>query len=255
MSVLKSMVIAFAMYSKIPMPKVDWNEKNMKYAICFFPFVGGVIGMLVYGWWQLAACLKLGAVSYSLLGALIPLFVTGGIHIDGYMDTMDALHSYGSREKKLEILKDPHIGAFAVITVIIYYLFYIGAYSELTEKRIMVLLALGFVLSRILSGLAIVWFPAAKKEGLLYTFLSGAHKKAVRILLAVMLILCLAAMGMTAAVQTLWVVAANGLLYLYYYKKSKKEFGGITGDLAGWFLCLSELITILCLLVLSIWHG
>ena len=35
-----------AMYSKIPMPRVEWNEKNMKYAMCFFPLVGVVTGLL-----------------------------------------------------------------------------------------------------------------------------------------------------------------------------------------------------------------
>lgn len=50
------------------------------------------------------------------------LLITGGIHIDGYMDTMDAVHSYGNREKKLEILKDSHIGAFAVIMLVTYVL-------------------------------------------------------------------------------------------------------------------------------------
>ena len=55
---------------------------------------------------------------FAFVGLAIILLVTGGIHMDGYMDTMDALHSYGSREKKLEILKDSHIGAFAVIMTV-----------------------------------------------------------------------------------------------------------------------------------------
>ena len=32
--------VAFAMYSKIPMPMADWNKENMKYTFCFFPFIG-----------------------------------------------------------------------------------------------------------------------------------------------------------------------------------------------------------------------
>ena len=56
--------------------------------------------------------------------ALIPVWITGGIHLDGYADTCDALSSYGDREKKLEILKDPHCGAFAVIRLCSYFLAY-----------------------------------------------------------------------------------------------------------------------------------
>ena len=68
---------------------------------------------------------------FAFVGLAIILLVTGGIHMDGYMDTMDALHSYGSREKKLEILKDSHIGAFAVIMTVLYVLIAAGAYSEI----------------------------------------------------------------------------------------------------------------------------
>ena len=49
MYLLESCVIAISMYSKIPMPRVEWKEKNMKYAMCFFPLVGCVNGILVFG--------------------------------------------------------------------------------------------------------------------------------------------------------------------------------------------------------------
>ena len=48
--ILKSLALAFSMYSKIPMPRVEWNEKNMRYALCFFPFVGAVNGALLFCW-------------------------------------------------------------------------------------------------------------------------------------------------------------------------------------------------------------
>ena len=48
MNIIKSICVAFSMYSKIPMPRVEWNEKNMKYAMCFFPIVGAVIGGLSF---------------------------------------------------------------------------------------------------------------------------------------------------------------------------------------------------------------
>ena len=57
--------------------------------------------------------------------------------MDGYMDTMDAFHSYQPKERKLEILKDSHIGAFAVIMLAVYGLIYMGAFSEITDKNIL----------------------------------------------------------------------------------------------------------------------
>ena len=49
MRLLNSLAIAISMYSKIPVPTVDWNEKNMKYAMCFFPVVGVITGILQFG--------------------------------------------------------------------------------------------------------------------------------------------------------------------------------------------------------------
>ena len=46
MRFFESLAIGVSMYSKIPMPRVEWNEKNMKYAMCFFPLVGVVTGIL-----------------------------------------------------------------------------------------------------------------------------------------------------------------------------------------------------------------
>lgn len=79
----------------------------------------------------------IGKMCFAFVGLAIILLVTGGIHMDGYMDTMDALHSYGSREKKLEILKDSHIGAFAVIMTVLYVLIAAGAYSEIKNYSVM----------------------------------------------------------------------------------------------------------------------
>ena len=108
--------VAFAMYSKIPMPMADWNKENMKYTFCFFPFIGLVIGALSYlvGWAGGKFGFNPSFVSAVLV--LVPVVVTGGIHVDGLLDTSDALSSWQERERRLEILKDSHAGAFAVIT-------------------------------------------------------------------------------------------------------------------------------------------
>ena len=120
MIVLQTIAVAFAMFSAIPVPQFDWNEKNMRYAMCAFPLIGVVIGAA----WCVCGALPLPGLAKAAGFALVPVWVTGGIHLDGYADTCDALSSYGDREKKLEILKDPHCGAFAVIRLCSYFLAY-----------------------------------------------------------------------------------------------------------------------------------
>ena len=112
MRIIKSCIVAFSMYSKIPMPQFEWKEEDMQYMLCFFPWVGAVIGVCLYLWNRFCAAFQVGRIAYVLFAVAIPILVTGGFHVDGFMDTMDALHSYQPRERKLEILKDSHIGAF-----------------------------------------------------------------------------------------------------------------------------------------------
>ena len=100
MYLVKSLAVALSMYSKIPVPAVEWKEENMKYAMCFFREVGGGAGAVQY----LAAAVLLGftgcgTVLFSAVMTLIPVLVTGGIHLDGFADTTDALASWGNREK------------------------------------------------------------------------------------------------------------------------------------------------------------
>ena len=115
MSFLKALCISFAIYSKIPVPHFEWTEKEMRYQLIFFPWVGAVIGALLVLWKNICGWLRIGDIPFVLIAVAIPLLVTGGFHVDGYMDMMDALKSYKPKEEKLAILKDPHIGAFAVI--------------------------------------------------------------------------------------------------------------------------------------------
>lgn len=127
-----SFKIAFSMYSKIPMPKSDWTNENMRYCFCFFPLVGGVVGALTCVWRYLAEYLGLrGSTSSAVVLMLIPVAVTGGIHLDGLLDTADALSSYKGQKERLEILKDSRAGAFAVIQAVVYFFLYYGIYSYL----------------------------------------------------------------------------------------------------------------------------
>ena len=134
MNWVKSLIIAFSMYSKIPMPHLNLEEKDMRYVMGFFPLVGLVLGACQFIWYKLSAFLGVPNVSRALIFLVLPVIVTGGIHVDGYMDTSDAIHSYGDREKKLSILKDSHIGAFAVIRLLVYSAVYFAALFWMADQ-------------------------------------------------------------------------------------------------------------------------
>lgn len=247
--VLKAIDVAFSMYSKIPMPRFEWASEDMKYHLCFFPFVGMVIGLLELGWFKLCVYFSFGDIFRVMLALAIPILVTGGFHLDGYMDTMDAIHSYQPKEKKLEILKDPHIGAFSVICLALLFLTAIGFTSEIKSIKVIKLLAFSFVISRALSGLSLMFFKNAKNTGMVSTSTKTADKKIVKLVLFCELILCLIIIFIIdyklAILETLSFI----FTFIYYYKMSDKNFGGITGDLAGFYVCISELF---CLIFVSL---
>ena len=126
----------------------------------------------------------------------------------------------------LEILKDSHIGAFAVIMLALYGLIFLGGFSEITTLRMITVTGAGCFLSRVLSGIAVVNFPSAKQEGTLYLFADKAHKRVVKSALYGQGILCVLFMLWISFVAGGIAVAAALLSFAYYYRRSKKEFGG-----------------------------
>ncbi|MCI5585839.1 MAG: adenosylcobinamide-GDP ribazoletransferase [Lachnospiraceae bacterium] len=252
MGIIKPFFIAFSLYSQIPVPQFEWKEEDMKYMLCFFPWIGVVIGVLLFGWRQLCHMFSIGETGYLLIAAAIPLLVTGGFHVDGFMDTMDALHSYQSRERKLEILKDSHIGAFSVIMLAAYGLVYLGAFSEVRNNEYFTIVCTGFFLSRCLSGISVVSFPAAKKEGLLHSFAAGAEKKRVRWILVLQAAAGVLFMLMQSITCAIILTLCLLLLYAYYHHRCKREFGGITGDTAGCLVLLLEAIAVAVAAIMDI---
>ena len=252
MTVIKSLVIAFSIYSKIPVPRFAWKEEDMKYMMCFFPWIGGVIGLLLYGWCMLCRQLSIGNLCATLMCGAIPLAVSGGFHVDGFLDTMDAFHSYQPRERKLEILKDSHIGAFAVIMFALYGLVYLAAFSEIKDMRLLSVVCAGFFLARGLSGIAVFTFPKAKKEGMVNTFEESGKQKTVTVSLMLQCIACVVFMLVRGGALGGWITLAALLSFGYYYWKTKKELGGMTGDTAGYFVVICEGCMVVTAAVLQI---
>ena len=240
MQIIKSFFIAVSIYSKIPVPGSTWKEDDMKYVFCFFPWIGALIGGCIYFWNYLCGIYHIGVLCRTAVAMAIPIFITGGFHVDGFMDTMDAIHSYSQKERKLEILKDSHIGAFAVIMFVVYGLVFLGAFSEIKSDAPLKIVCGGFFLSRCLCGISAVTFPLAKKDGTLYLFADSSHKKVVKGSLYLQSAGCIGLMCFWSFFAGLIVAAAAVLAFGYYFYKSRKEFGGVTGDTAGYFVLLCE---------------
>lgn len=240
---LSSCAIAFSTYSRLPVPQVDWNEKNMRHTLAFFPLVGAAVGLIFWAAAALCGALECGRVLRAALLTAVPVAVTGGIHMDGYCDTVDALASHASKEKKLIILKDSSAGAFAVIWCCVWFLLY---FALLTELENAATIAACFVLSRSLSALGVERLPSARPMTGPQAGMGSELKRSSRFPWWVLGIY----MALWAILIWLWgdwvpglaaLAAAVGFYFIYKHI-ALRQFGGFTGDLAGWFLQICELV-------------
>lgn len=241
---MKSLIIAFSMYSKLPMPQLEWKKENMRYVMCFFPFVGVLTGILLFFADRACSALDVNIIFRAVLMSSLPFFINGGIHMDGFLDTVDALSSNGDKDKKLSILKDPNSGAFAIIWGIIYFMITFAAWTEIKESVLPYVFII-YTLSRTLSGLSVAAFKTANNSGLASMFQNAANKRVNIIILIIELIVQLAIFGFLYPVGAALCICAAALVFLYHYYVCRVKFGGITGDLAGYFLQLCELVLLL----------
>lgn len=236
-----SLVAAFDMYSIIPMPRVNLSEKNTKYALCFFPLVGVAIGLILNAWRIGYPYLCNGVFLPAVVFVIVPVIASGGVHIDGYIDTVDAVCSHKTMERKIEILRDTHTGSFALIMTISYFLVALGVWSEMPINAVPVL-AVGFVLSRALGGLAIAIFPRAKESTRLVTFETASQKRTVVLVMLLYIAICIGGMIYLEPLYGAIGVLGALLSFGYYYHVAKRHFGGITRAVTGFFVQVCELV-------------
>ncbi len=252
MAILKALCVALSTYSIIPVPVFEWTEENTRHSLAFFPVVGIVIAVLSCGWYWLCVTLGIHAFLFAVGEMALPCIISGGIHLDGFCDTVDALASHQSRERKLEIMHDSDTGAFAVIYCAMYLLLSCGMLDELYLRgnwSLIVVLSLAFVLSRTLSVWCAMSYKNARGGGMLFSMTNSLHRRAsytITIgLFAVVMVLMLEADVPAAAC----VLLMNALWVLAYRVFAYRVLGGVTGDTAGFFLQVSEALSILAVLI------
>lgn len=241
MTILRSIAMAFLMFSKIPMPHVDWRDESMRYMLAMFPLVGLPIGALVLLWTWLCGLLGIQAPLFAVGMTLIPIAITGGIHVDGLVDTSDALGSHAEPARKREILKDSRVGAFGVIALAVYLLLYCGLATELPMTiEAASLVALTFVLSRTTSGTISMLGAGGSEKGLLATFRHASSKRGALALLLVFFALCACGLIWLNPIAGVVVLVVDALVAWYTLGMAHRQFGGMSGDISGWFLQIAE---------------
>ena len=243
--------LAFSMYSIFPARQVEKNRENMKYILIFVPLVGAIIGFLIKQWQVVSPYL----IDRDLMGAgvcvMLPIFLSGGAFLDGFFRTVDALCSHQPREGKLEILKDSHSGYFAIIICVCYFFIIVGLWSEMPLDSWPVL-AYGFVLSRALYGLSIVPLKHTQESKCSLYIGDPKSRMIVAAFMVGYILICVVGMLMIDPLVAAYCLIGAALAFAYFCYVAFRHFGGITEDIAGFFVHVCEIMMPLVVLLTSL---
>ena len=230
MKILESMVVAFQFLTRLYLPiNVEWDTGNLRRSLMWFGLVGAFIGVILAGALTLFNRFDLLPAVSAIIILLIWIFITGGMHIDGISDMADGFFSMSDKEKTLEIMKDSHVGAFGVITIVFLLLIKFEMLKEfiIIEKNVW-LLILPPTIARIAAGLVLSFYETTKKSGLGYTF----HSSDPRIFWAIGFIVTLIISSIINIKSLIFIgiaILASNLMALW----AKKKIGGLNGDIYG----------------------
>ena len=241
--------MSLGMFCAIPVRYREWDDACANLMLPCFPLVGAIIGAL---WWGAAEVLLFSGVHAVLAAAALtvfPFLATGFLHLDGYMDTSDAVLSRRSLEERLRILKDPGVGAFAVVMIAVLFLLqFAAAYAAVDGGKCFAALIAVAVLSRCCAAMALLCAKVIPGSGYANAFrqkTGTAHK----IWILFLAVLGFAAACLLAGVAGLIaaVCAALGTIAATAYAYRKLE--GVSGDVAGYAIALGELCGLIALAV------
>lgn len=253
----KGFLMAISMFTVIPLPRYQWDDEGGKNIMKFYPVIGLIVGLIWYGSFRLLNLLGASIMVTAAITLIIPFVLTGMLHLDGYMDVCDALLSRRNKEEKLRILKDPHTGAFAVISVVMLFIVnFSGIYTVISNSiqgnsvNNINTSAIGLILipiiSRSLMGYLLLSKESMKGSSLGAFFKQGTGKVDRFILLSCLIIssiILVFIFGICGLIMSLAMILASTFLV----NKSAKEFEGMSGDSAGYGLVIAETIGVLIL--------
>ncbi len=243
---MRGLRIALGFLTVFPVQRGTFGDGDLARAAPWFPWIGLLIGT--------ALALAHGALDAAfpplLTSALVVTLwtaLTGGLHLDGLCDSCDALLASVPRERRLEILRDPHAGAFGVAGLCLFLILKVAAVEGLRAPAWLPLPCLPLLWAPTAARwlvLAVASRPSARPAGLGAAFARGLDRKlllyAAPAPLALLIVSLFSSGWRGPAAALLATVAAGGAALA-----ASRRLGGITGDILGLTIELAELAALL----------
>lgn len=246
---LKAFCMSFSMFCAIPTPFSHiWEDSVRSLMLVVFPFVGTVIGTI----WALSAFIleKLNCPQMftAAILAFLPYILTGGIHLDGYMDCCDAIFSRRPLEKKREILKDSHVGSFAVIALSVLVIFSFASFASVSEDKNWLVLIFICTVSRACSAIGVLTLRPMGHSEYAGSFRQGISKKNLVAIIAILITAFLLSF-LVCGFKGIISCAATAVGYILCTTYAFKNLDGFSGDVTGFGHTLGELFGVIALTV------
>jgi adenosylcobinamide-GDP ribazoletransferase len=238
---MKSFLLALQFLTRIPLRiNVGDDPALAGRSLLWYPLVGGLMGVVLYGIAVLMA--NQSELLTASIILIIWVLITGGLHLDGLADSADAwAGGYGDKEKTLAIMKDPHVGSFAVVMLVLVLILKFAALGELAKSDNLIYLIIAPMLARSAAVFLFLTTPYVRQNGLGSNMaLHLPHTAAIIVLLLfVVPVIILQCIAVVAAILVL-----AGLRYLML-----KRIGGMTGDTIGASIEIVEVVVLAGLVV------
>ncbi len=225
---MTSFYFALQHLTRIRIYKGEFDEEAFGRSPVFFPAVGLILGLLLW----MAKLLFEQFFPGPLVAALLVvsmILLTGGIHLDGFMDTMDGAFSGRSRDRKLEIMRDSRVGAFGALALACLLLLKFASFFALPREYAFQAIFMATVVSRWSMVYAIARFPYARPEGLGELVARYTGNRELFAASSCTVLICLLVAGACGLILLLgawcWVHC--------FCNRMTMELGGLTGDVYG----------------------
>lgn len=239
---MNGILLALQFFTVLPIRKeLPLGRKEVTAMYLALPFVGATMGLSMYGVSELMlGVFEMGPLLTAVFIVLTGIVMTGGLHLDGWADTGDAFFSYQDRDKRLEILEDPRLGAFGTMALVLLILVKVALFHEVLLRgfgSMALFVAIPF-LTRVAMNICFTTLKSAKNKGIAYFFKEKIGTKQVLIGSVGSGVVMLIGLGylienFRVSLLLFGVIVIGIFLFRNW---AKKHFGGITGDLAGAFI-------------------
>lgn len=243
--IMAGLILALQFFTRVPLPiSVEFSEKNMRHAFYALPWIGFLFGGIT------AFCMYFFSHKFiaAVLAILAVIVLGQSLHLDGLADCADAFFASANTDKTLEILKDPHIGTFGVIALILDIVLRVVLYSAFSFAPS--LLILPPFLSRCFVLFAVVYGMPVKQNGLGAFFYRSISKYTPFVYFCFILFLCLSGVFFLQYHVLIFILPVLNLSIVFFMLKyCKKKLGGTTGDVNGAIVEILEIVNLFILLL------